>query len=192
MTGIRERLKAWVAEELVAELGLQPRAAAEVSERVLTAAETDLPAASDVDRLGWYAASAVTCARATSRCPGGQEWWRRQGAPVLRLLAGGRPADAQSLQAELLAGPFDAELDVNWPDEKKFWAIEIPGALGIGSTFTAGDEEGGRYECEIIARNGQTGVRLTGRTSEHPTDDISLQASEEAERLATTPRGPSR
>jgi len=191
VTGFRERFRAWVVDELSAEACLDSELAERVSERVLSEANPTPAAVRHFGTEGaaanWYvaaAASTVTCARATSRCPGEMEWWRGAGATVLELLLDGCATGAEIRQAEMLAGHYDFDFDPNWPESKRFRVLEVPAGVPLGSVLIGSDEEGLRAEFEVVERKGVRGLQRTRQPVRHPTADIWKRARAQADALA--------
>ena len=190
VTGLRERFKAWMVNELSTQAGLHRDLAGRVSERVLSKAKPTPAAVSHFGMDGAVAhcyvsatASTVTCARATSRCPGERDWWRGAGAPVLELLLDGEAGAAEIRQAEILAGPYDFDFDTNWLESKRFRVLTVPPGLPLGSVLIGSNEEGLRADFEVVERDGVRGLQRTGRPARHPTADLWRQARKEAEAL---------
>jgi len=192
-----ERLAAWVASELEGKACLDSELATRIATRVVPRPTLDATATrdgqEDVKVHNWYvsqAASTVTCARATARCPGQGKWWHGAGAEVLALLLDGRVALAEVRQAEMLAGHYDFDFDPNWPEYKRFRVLEAPEHLPIGSRLIGSDEQGMRAEFEIVEREGVRGLQRTNTPVSHATGDIWKKAHQEATMLAACPQRP--
>jgi len=194
----RQRLGDWVERELASSLELAPLVVARTTGQILGVAEkwgehaSTLPQQSrreDVVRswMASHAADAVACARATSRWPLGATWWRQEGQLALRYLFAGKPNEAIARVAEALAGPFDVDVDFNWPARKLFGNGVVPEELAIGTVLIAGDGEGSRAQLEVVEREGQRGFEKRPGSDSHPTAELQKVTHREARALADLP-----
>lgn len=124
-----------------------------------------------------YAASAaITCARATERCPGGTTWWLDDGIPVLAFLIEGEAVYARIEQAEILAGPYDRTVDFNWPGSIVAERLQD---LVPGTSFVAGDGEGNRARYHVLEQEGRVVAEMQEDSWINHTDDFERVAYDE-------------
>ncbi len=184
---VRERIEAWIRDEFAAAAAFDAETAAEVARSIVRKAHArDLEAAwARQSRLVSEATDAVTCARATAICPGGSSWWHTDGERCRLLLLQGDAGEAAAKQAEMVAGPFDLDMDFNWPEDKLFeiGVRNLPTGLQPGQTIIGGDGEGGRLTLEVVERDGRVGLRVVPGTHSHSTQDFGGDAWDDLHHL---------
>jgi hypothetical protein len=180
--GLRERLRSLIAGEIVQHVDLEESEAEAIATAVLdhaAAQARDQPVvlpdhylSPSTAILTWWrqeASAALTCARATERCPGGSAWWLDEGIPVIAFLMEGEATYAETEQAEILAGPYDRAVDFNWPGS--ILAERLPG-LEEGKSFLAGDGEGNRARYQVERREGRLIAQMEPNSWINHTEDL--------------------
>jgi hypothetical protein len=190
----RERIRRFVQEALILSGGFEQDVATGITNAVIDQAQEEDLRLQERDRKGGFgpgasriighAESAATCARATLLCPGGPDWWQAAGRRCLELLKQGKAVEAEVLQAEMLAGPSDLDMDFNWPASKLFGSASRLG-VAPGRELIGGDGEGNRVRLRVVERDGVIGVEKIPGTGWNPTGDIWKQAYDDVHRLLT-------
>jgi hypothetical protein len=189
LASARAELAALLTGDLARHAGLDLTIAELITDAVLSHEESQARdrAASEKDHYlsptttvlnSWrYAASAaITCARATERCPRGTTWWMDDGIPVLAFLIEGEAVSARIEQAEILAGPYDRSVDFNWPGSIVAERLQD---LVPGTSFVAGDGEGNRARYHVVEQEGRLVAEMQEDSWINQTDDIERIAYEE-------------
>lgn len=180
LDAILERLDRLLTRELHRSAGVPSDLASMIASQVLDAAsarsmdqlDQDAYLSPEGSLLVWWrhhVGAALTCARATGRCPGGPSWWYEDGFPALACLLEGLASEAETEQAEILAGPFDREVDFNWPASR---VLERYPDLNPGTSFVAGDGEGNRARYCIYEEGGVVRAEMESDSWRNPTDDL--------------------
>lgn len=167
------RLQDWVASELVDALALPHEEAAEVARACCSSGRGNERGT---------AATVVALARAVASWPAAGQWWAHHGHEARQLLRRGGAGDVEDRLGEALAPPAADTLDMNWPDHKVFWAVDIPEGCSVGDEFLAGDGMGGRAWMRVTAQAGRVGVTRQ-RPVANPLDELFHTACDDADRV---------
>jgi hypothetical protein len=163
-------VRAWLQGVLIEEAGFSPDEADHATQACCT----------------WHgsfslgqAISAAIGARATSRLPGGKDWWCGSGRWAKDYLLAGQADSATYRIAEMLAEPAPDEWDPNWPDYKRFKVVSLPDGAVVGDEFVVGNGEGERGRFRVEERDGRVGAALIG--SSWALDDLWESVNREAD-----------
>lgn len=166
-------VRAWLRSVMVEHAGFSEAE----SESVVVGALMDPEWARD--RIG----EAATVAYATPLLPGGKGWWDSEGQIVKdRLLAGGHEYQRgiEERVAEAVSSAPDT-WDPNWPEDKTFWAVDLPPSSRSGQTFIAGNGMGTHGQFRVEERAGKLGAVLIESWSVLADEDE--RAQREADRV---------
>lgn len=132
------------------------------------------------------AMSVAIAARATSRLPGAAAWWSYAGRDYKGALLEGRGLEEVGCWVAETISPAPDGWDPNWPDSKRFNAIDLPEDCRVGDSFIVGDGMGSRGRFRVAERDGQRGAEFMW--SWHVLDDERHHVAVEAERFGLWPR----
>ncbi|HLM97352.1 MAG TPA: hypothetical protein VK277_04910 [Acidimicrobiales bacterium] len=164
-----DEVEAWIRAALANDAGFAPEEADQAAQSLMALPDT-IPNDRELQpSYRFYSIraaetiSAAVAASATNRLPGGHRWWEDEGRPWKQAMLHGRSGGAASEAAARIAEAIDAAPDAwdpNWPEAKRFRAVDIPEGVETGDTFIVGDGSGHRGLFRVEVRGAIRGAVL--------------------------------